>query len=156
MEYVAGTSLDRLLRGGRHLDKRGALTVAVGVAQALSHLHSVGMLHRDVKPENILIALDPSRTNAEQLEPGEFTADRVRLTDFGLARPVDQSASLAITRESSLLGSPLYMSPEQFANGPELDGRADLYSLGATLFHMLTGQAPFPTGSILERLHPCF
>jgi eukaryotic-like serine/threonine-protein kinase len=121
MEYIEGSSLGEVLRDGP-LDPFRALQVAKEVADALSAAHTAGVIHRDVKPENILL--------------DEF--DRVRLTDFGVARAIgggDHSNEL-------FTGTPKYMSPEQ-ANGDNLDSRTDIYSLGAVLYEMLSGRAPF-------------
>jgi eukaryotic-like serine/threonine-protein kinase len=121
MEYIEGSSLGEVLRDGP-LDPFRALQVAKEVADALAAAHTAGVIHRDVKPENILL--------------DEF--DRVRLTDFGVARVMgsgDNSNGL-------FTGTPKYMSPEQ-ANGDQLDSRTDVYSLGAVLYEMLAGKAPF-------------
>ncbi len=120
MEYIEGSSLGDVLRDGP-LEAFRALQIAKEVAEALAAAHAAGVIHRDVKPENILI--------------DEF--DRVRLTDFGVARATEGDTTGGI-----FTGTPKYMSPEQ-ANGDQLDTRTDIYSLGAVLFEMLAGKAPF-------------
>lgn len=120
MEYIEGNSLGDVLHQGP-LDQFRALQVAREVAEALGAAHEAGVIHRDVKPQNILL--------------DEF--DRVRLTDFGVASVLDGETSGGL-----FSGTPKYMSPEQ-ANGDQVDSRTDIYSLGAVLFEMLAGQAPF-------------
>ncbi len=128
LELVRGPSLDQIIaqmvaRGGPPLAE---IVAACGVALcgALAHAHRAGVIHRDVKPGNVLVA-----------EGG-----RLVLGDFGVARVADDDSSV-ITRTGALLGTPAFMSPEQ-ATGAELDARSDLYSLGATLYQMATGSLP--------------
>ncbi|MHC5019888.1 MAG: serine/threonine-protein kinase [Planctomycetota bacterium] len=126
MDLVEGASLDRLIDEGELSPRRVAKIIAQA-ARALQHAHSHGVLHRDVKPGNILVT--------EQ--------DDVRITDFGLAQTQDSTAEASrLTQAGAVLGTPAYLSPEQ-ANGDELDVRADVYSLGATLYEALTGEPPF-------------
>ena len=122
MEYVEGSSLSRKL-GHHRLELRRAVDYASQVLSALSHAHHSGVLHRDVKPSNILISAD----------------DRVKLTDFGIA---SLTADPGLTITGGTVGTLYYMSPEQMKALP-LDGRADLYSVGVTLYEMVTGQIPF-------------
>ena len=118
------------------LDERGvpfsavdAANIAYALAQALEHAHAEGLVHRDVKPENVFCA----------------RGGRVVLADFGLAKPMGKHATLA----TSLYGSPAYMAPEQFA-GKAADARSDLHALGATLFEMLAGAPPYDGASVAE------
>jgi len=129
MEFVAGRSLRALLDDRTKLGEGDALAVMADVCRALGDAHRQGIVHRDVKPENVLLIDDP---------PGF----RVKLTDFGLARQVEQSGSLNLTHDK-LIGTPLYMSPEQGQAGGQVDARTDVYALGATLFHVLAGRPPF-------------
>jgi serine/threonine-protein kinase len=130
MPFVPGESLrDRLLREGK-LPVPVALRLAREVADALDHAHRQGVIHRDIKPENILLS--------EQ---------HAVVADFGIARALDQAQSGNITQTGQTLGTPAYMSPEQAVGEAEIDGRADLYALGCTLFEMLTGQPPWSGGS---------
>ncbi len=122
MEYVEGSSLSRKL-GHHRLELWRAVDYASQVLSALSHAHHSGVLHRDVKPSNILISAD----------------DRVKLTDFGIA---SLTADPGLTITGGTVGTLYYMSPEQMKALP-LDGRADLYSVGVTLYEMVTGQIPF-------------
>ncbi len=124
MEYVAGRDLAKVLRDNpAGLEPKRALEIALEVLEGLQYAHEQGVLHRDVKPSNILIE-----------ESG-----RARLADFGLARLAGPGS---LTRTGVLLGTPEYMSPEQ-ADGQEPDRRSDLYSLGIVLYEMLTGRPPF-------------
>ena len=129
LEYVAGRDLGAVLAERKTLDERTALTLAGDVARALVDAHRLGVIHRDIKPENVLV------TEADGVLRG-------KLTDFGLARHIDETKSLALTRTGAVVGTPLYMAPEQCA-GRQTDARSDVYALGATLFHLLAGRPPF-------------
>lgn len=129
MQYVSGTDLASLLRAERPLGHDRALRIMGAVGEALDAAHASGLVHRDVKPNNILIHAGTP--------PG---ADRVQLTDFGLAR---RTASVSgLTRSGEVLGTALYMAPEQL-QGRNVDGRADIYALGCVLYECLTGHRPF-------------
>jgi serine/threonine-protein kinase len=125
-EYLRGCTLSHLLNGGRMLPEKDALAIASLVCEAIQYLHERGVIHRDLKPGNIMICRD--RT--------------IRIMDFGIA---SSSASRKITIGSSLashLGTPEYMTPEQVKN-ERTDERTDIYSLGVILYEMLTGVLPF-------------
>ncbi|HEX4965017.1 MAG TPA: serine/threonine-protein kinase [Thermoanaerobaculia bacterium] len=122
MEYVRGTNLKLLLQGEQALPLAFVLDVIAQVGDALDYAHSNRVVHRDVKPANILITTD----------------NKVKITDFGIAR-LDSSN---LTQEGQLLGTPNYMAPEQI-QGKEVDHRADLFSLGVVLYEMLTRHKPF-------------
>ncbi len=122
MEYVRGTNLKLLLQGEQPLTLRAVLDILSQIGDALDYAHANRVVHRDVKPANILIT-------------GE---SRVKITDFGIAR-LDSSN---LTQEGQLLGTPNYMAPEQI-QGREVDHRADLFSLGVVLYEMLTRHKPF-------------
>ncbi len=138
MEFVTGRTLSSLLTGDERLDESTALSVAADVARALEDAHTRGIIHRDIKPSNVLL-LDPP------LGSRQGTPPRAKLTDFGLARHVVDPESLAMTATGAVLGTPQYMAPEQSA-GRQVDARADIYALGATLYHMLVGRPPFLPG----------
>ena len=129
MPYVAGESLrSRLTREGQ-LPVADAVEIACEVANALAYAHRHGIVHRDIKPENIL------------LEGGH-----AMVADFGIARAISLVATegdLRLTSAGLALGTPIYMSPEQAAGHQQLDGRADIYSLGCVLYEMLAGEPPF-------------
>ena len=136
MEYVDGPSLHALLRRNGPLSPSRALSILWDVALALRHAHAAGIVHCDIKPGNILI--DRRGT--------------AKVTDFGLARAINRAGRSAL--EGTVAGTPDYISPEQvLAQRP--DQRSDLYSLGATLFEMLTGKSPFQgrPDSVLYRKH---
>jgi WD40 repeat protein len=119
MPLIDGTTLD-----GAALDLRGKITAMRHVALAIHHAHGQGIVHRDIKPSNLLYD----------------NQGRVYVTDFGLARRTDVSKRLTLTGE--VMGTPAYMPPEQ-ARGQEVDARSDVYSLGATLYELVCGRAPF-------------
>jgi serine/threonine protein kinase len=132
MEFVDGCDLRRWLNNRGQLDETTALDIVSDLCRALSSIHSRGMVHRDIKPENVLLS---NTTGSER--------PVVKLTDFGLARHVDQSDSLKLTQTGALLGTPYYMAPEQFKGTGELSSATDVYALGITLFELLAGRRPF-------------
>ncbi len=139
MEYVDGESVDRLLAREGRLPISQACSIARQAALGLQAAHAQGMAHRDIKPQNLMI--DGS--------------GRVKILDFGLSRfvldqPADQASRL--TTGHVVLGTPDYMAPEQARESRAADIRADIYSLGCTLYHMLAGRPPFPEGSVIEKL----
>jgi len=132
MELLPGSDLSRYTRASRLLPEPVVLRVAARVAHALAHAHQRGVLHRDIKPGNVM--LDLSR-------------DQVKVLDFGLARLDDAARS----RSGLLIATPAYMSPEQAA-GAALDARSDLYALGVMLYELLTGRLPFEAASMGQLL----
>ncbi|HEV8357823.1 MAG TPA: protein kinase [Gemmatimonadales bacterium] len=125
MPFIEGESLrDKLVRV-RVLPLEEALRIAREVADALEHAHRRGVVHRDIKPENILLS-----------------GDHAVVADFGIGRALDQVGADTLTRTGQALGTPQYMSPEQITGEREIDGRADVYSLGSVLYEMLTGIPP--------------
>jgi serine/threonine-protein kinase len=129
MEYVEGVTLRDLceLKGGARVDEQMAIYAVREVARALQHAETHRLVHRDVKPGNIMI----SRTGV------------VKLCDLGLAQRTDAAGKEGVKEEGVILGSPYYISPEQIEGRKDLDSRADIYSLGATLFHILAGRPVF-------------
>lgn len=137
LEYVEGRTLRDMLNKAGRLPVPLAVRLAAQVARALDHAHRFGITHRDVKPENIMVTLD----------------GRVKLMDLGIAKGTRERR---ITLTGALVGTPGYMAPEQVEGNP-VDGRADLYSLGMTLYEMVTGVLPFgaagdPVQSLVRRL----
>ena len=135
MQFIDGPSVAGLVSKQGALSPPEAVNIALGVARGLGAAHAKGLIHRDVKPDNILI----------EKERGE-----VKLTDFGLARAVEDEETL--TQIGEVLGTPGYIAPELSSSEGPVDHRCDLYSLGATLFHMLSGRAPFRGTSALATI----
>ena len=132
MAYISGDNL------AKRLHERGVLTVEEtrkilrDVGDALAYAHERGVVHRDIKPDNILL---------------DAVTGRPMVTDFGIARAMDGSGDSRLTATGMAIGTPAYMSPEQAAGEREIDGRSDLYSLGILGYQMLTGEPPFTAGS---------
>ncbi|HEX7464153.1 MAG TPA: protein kinase, partial [Actinomycetota bacterium] len=124
MEYVEAKTLADFLTGGSRIMPERAIELAESVCEALSVAHAAGIVHRDVKPANIMVARDGS----------------VKVTDFGIARLTTSADTIAQT--AAVLGTASYLSPEQ-AQGQPVDQRSDIYSLGAVLYEMVTGRPPF-------------
>jgi serine/threonine protein kinase len=136
MRFIDGPPLDVVLKAGV-LGIGDVIQVGLDVAGAMAHAHSRGVLHRDVKPSNLL-------------RDGE----RVVLTDFGLAKPTDSDDEGAMTESGDLVGTPLYMSPEQIlGDSGGIDGRSDVWALGVTLYELLIGRPPFSGTSAQSILH---
>ncbi|MFH2008562.1 MAG: protein kinase [bacterium] len=139
MELVEGEALSALLDRGEHLPWARALEIIIAVSKALQLAHERGIVHRDIKPSNLL--LDGSGA--------------VKVADFGLAKPVESESDSQLTQQGTVLGSPLYMSPEQ-GQGEPVDHRSDIYSLGAAFYHLLVGRPPFqaktPVGVIAKHM----
>lgn len=133
MEFLQGRDLLEHARPGHLLPVATVLSMGVRVAQALDYAHRQNVVHRDIKPANIMY---------------DAVADSVKVTDFGIARITDASR----TKTGLVLGTPSFMSPEQLA-GQRIDGRSDLYSLGVTLFQLLTGQLPLRGDSMAALMY---
>jgi serine/threonine-protein kinase len=141
MEYVPGIDLGRLLHERGALPVETACRYAAQLAQALWHISSLGLVHRDVKPGNVLVTEDGSA---------------VKLVDMGLARfdrPDWEAAASDLTKVGMMIGTPDYVAPEQIRDSRLADIRSDLYSLGCTFYHMLTGQAPFAGADSVAKMH---
>lgn len=149
MELVEGISLGELL------DRYGKLTVAdaahilAPVAQALAYAHSEGIIHRDVKPSNILLKrANPGAEHSVAIAPLPYPVIPL-LSDFGIARALDAPE---LTNAGRTIGTPAFMAPEQCAGSSDIDGRADVYALGAVLYRCLVGRPPF-AGTTTQILH---
>jgi hypothetical protein len=144
MEHVEGTGLAELVRGRGPLPPAEACDYARQAALGLQHAHERGMVHRDVKPHNLMLTPDGV----------------VKILDFGLARlphipdeaPTGETAPATLTGTGTVMGTADYIAPEQAADPRAADIRADVYALGCTLFHLLTGGPPFPGGGVLDKL----
>jgi serine/threonine protein kinase/Leucine-rich repeat (LRR) protein len=136
MEFVPGQSLAQVIQ------ERGKLPVALAceyvrqVAVGLQHAYEQGMVHRDIKPANLMVT----------------SAGQVKILDFGLARLASELPGGVATQEGYVLGTPDYIAPEQAEDSRQADIRADVYSLGCTLYHLLTDEPPFPTGTFLQKI----
>jgi serine/threonine-protein kinase len=135
MELLDGEDLGMRLRRERRLALEDALEIVEQVLVGLGAVHETGILHRDLKPDNVLLARRPGR------------GPIVKIVDFGMSKldpPEGSTAPLALTAQGIALGTPLYMSPEQARASRDLDARSDVFSVGAILFECLTGRPPFP------------
>ena len=134
MQYVPGKSLQQRIDSEGPLDTKEIVRIGMQVAQALACAHAQGVIHRDVKPANILL---------------ENGVERVRVSDFGLAQVADD---VSMTRSGVIAGTPQFMSPEQ-TRDETIDGRSDLFSLGSVMYAMCTGHSPFRSETVLGVLH---
>ncbi|MBE7463746.1 MAG: protein kinase [Planctomycetes bacterium] len=131
LEYISGNDLGAALTQRDNFAEAQALAIVLAAAKGIEYAHKKGLIHRDIKPANIMLTAEGT----------------VKVMDFGLARQrFDADHSLTLT--GVVMGTPHYMSPEQVDGSVDLDGRSDIYSLGVTLFHMLTGRPPFIGGNL--------
>ena len=150
LEYMSGGSLEKRL-SGKPLHPRQAAELVETLAWAVDHAHGHGIIHRDLKPANILISGEGrgARGEREQAKEVGLAGFIPKISDFGLAK--QENADL--TSVGNVLGTPSYMAPEQAAGAVNAVGpAADIYSLGAILYEMLTGRPPFVSASVLETL----
>jgi hypothetical protein len=138
MEHLDGFDLERVVRAEGPLPPGRVLRIMRQAADALGEAHALGLIHRDVKPGNLLLCERGGRP------------DFVKVLDFGLVRELDPTASPALSKAESLQGTPLYMSPEQILAPADIDGRSDLYSLGAVAYFLLTGEPVFTGRNVVE------
>jgi serine/threonine-protein kinase len=136
MEFIEGASLYDIIAQERVLGVERSLYFMQDVTRGLAHAAELGVVHRDIKPSNILIRKDGI----------------AKLTDFGLARVIDETAETSLTHEGMTVGTVEYIAPEQARDSRAADVRSDIYSLGCTWFHMLTGAPPFSQGSLREKM----
>lgn len=134
MELVEGPNLARRLDDHGRMGDQELLPVARGIAEGLAAIHQLGIIHRDIKPDNILI--DPMGTP--------------KISDLGLARMVDDADAQGLTATGMVLGTPTYISPEAIRDSGSADAKSDIYSLGVTLYHLLAGRPPFTGKGISE------
>jgi hypothetical protein len=148
MPLLRGETLAQRLQRCKHIPLREVLRIGREVAEGLAAAHQRNLIHRDIKPGNIwLEAHLPARASWTADEPAaESEGGRVKVLDFGLARPADDTP---VTLEGNTVGTPAYMAPEQ-ARGERVDGRCDLFSLGCVLYHLATGVSPFHRPSQAE------
>jgi serine/threonine protein kinase len=136
MEYVEGTTLGRLVQQGGPLPVAQACDYVRQAALGLQHAHRKGMVHRDVKPDNLMLTPDGT----------------VKVLDFGLASLTADSEASGLSHPDAIMGTPDYMAPEQAQEAHTADNRADVYSLGCTLYYLLTGEVPYPASTTLRRI----
>jgi serine/threonine-protein kinase len=135
MEFVEGTDLKRKLRAaGRKLPLGDVLRYCLQISEALAYAHSMGIVHRDIKPANLMLT-------------GE---DQVKVTDFGIAKMIEQTQSPDSTQVGQVMGTPLYMSPEQ-VRGNNVDSRSDIYSMAIVFYELATGRPPFTEGDLARQ-----
>lgn len=136
LEYIDGIDVQQLVSKRGRLPVRRSLEIVTQVAAALQHAYERGIVHRDIKPSNLLIRKD----------------GLVKLADMGLARAIDETIEAGITHAGMTVGTVDYISPEQGSDSKQADIRSDLYSLGCSWYHMLTGEVPYPEGTAVDRL----
>jgi serine/threonine protein kinase len=133
MEYIDGAALDDILKVKGALPPLQVIRIFLEICKALKYAHDLNIIHRDIKPGNIMITRE----------------SEVKLADFGLAKSIDEPDKHQ-KNSGQIFGTPHYMSPEQFIDSAGIDHRSDLYSLGATIYHIVTGKLPFETESLPE------
>lgn len=141
MEYLDGRDLDAVITDTGPLPIDAAIEYVLQASEALAEAHSLGIIHRDLKPSNLFLS---RRADGSPM---------IKVIDFGIAKSIDDVENAGApftTAANAVLGSPLYMSPEQMRAAPHIDARTDIWALGATLHCLVTGAAPFPGASILE------
>ncbi|MBI3267976.1 MAG: serine/threonine protein kinase [Planctomycetes bacterium] len=134
MEFVEGETLKKMLERKKAVESMECLRYGIQVAKALEHAHGIGIIHRDIKPANLLLQKDGV----------------VKVADLGLAKNLREAGTSGITADGMAIGTPNYMPPEQVVDARSVDHRADIYALGATLHHALTGEVPFASKNVLE------
>jgi serine/threonine-protein kinase len=141
MEYVEGPTIKDHLDKNQTFEEKEAVRIVLAIAEALKHAHERGLIHRDIKPENVILTRDGG----------------VKLADLGLARITDDE-KWGLSEAGMAIGTPYYISPEQVRGQTNIDIRADIYSLGATLYHMVTGRVPYggetPTEVMRKHVDP--
>lgn len=148
MEYLEGRNLAEVIRTEGPLAPARSVPILSQVLSALSAAHAAGVVHRDVKPDNIMLVSE----EIDDDEDGPKTRLRAKLCDFGVAEIQGVAADSRLTMSGFVVGTPDYLAPEQ-ARGAEVDGRADLYSVGVMLFEMLTGRTPFDGDTAITVMH---
>lgn len=140
MELVAAPTMRVVLEREGHLSPERVVWLMIEICSGIDAAHRQGIVHRDLKPENIII-LPPSDARAYE---------SVMILDFGIAKPLNLTREQVLTEPGTLLGTLFYISPEQLRGDEDVDARADIYSLGAVAYELLTGKPPFPGMSVAE------
>ena len=143
MDWIDGISLANKIKRDRHLPVGEAIAVFIQITEALAHAHERKVVHRDLKPDNVMLSRDDEGRT------------QIRLVDFGIAKVLSDESNLlkeALTQTGVVVGTPTYMAPEQ-ARGETIDGRSDIYSLGCLMYYSLTGKPPFLGATIIDTMH---
>ena len=143
MDWIDGISLAHKIKRDSHLPVREAIAVFIQITEALAHAHERKVVHRDLKPDNVMLSRDDEGRT------------QIRLVDFGIAKVLSDESNLlkeALTQTGVVVGTPTYMAPEQ-ARGETVDGRSDIYSLGCLMYYSLTGKPPFLGATIIDTMH---
>jgi serine/threonine protein kinase len=138
MEHLEGTDLSRRIHDGGPMDPVEACSCVLDACEALAEAHAAGIVHRDLKPANLFLT---TRSDGSAC---------VKVLDFGISKLIDVEGGHELTTTAAVMGSPLYMSPEQIRSSRAVDARADIWALGVILFHLLTGELPFRAESRYE------
>jgi eukaryotic-like serine/threonine-protein kinase len=141
MEYLEGTDLANWLRTSGRLAPQQAAEFLLQAAEALAEAHAIGIVHRDLKPANLFVTRRPDGSS------------RVKVLDFGISKQAPGLGASTITQGTALVGTPLYMSPEQLQASKQIDQRTDIWGLGVILYELLTGEAPFTGDTMPEVVH---
>jgi serine/threonine-protein kinase len=141
MEYLPGVTLDRLIRMETTIPPARVVHILQQVCESLAEAHDIGLIHRDIKPPNIMLCRKGMK------------ADFVKVLDFGLARELAVEENSGLPAPQVIHGTPLYIAPERLLNAPVIDARSDIYSLGVVAFNLLTGKDVFTGRSSVELCH---
>jgi serine/threonine protein kinase len=138
MEFLDGADLSRVVQATGSISIEESVHFVLQACEAIAEAHSLGIIHRDLKPQNLFVT---RRVDGRPL---------IKVLDFGISKTIDTQSGLSLTRTSSIMGSPLYMSPEQMRSSKNVDVRSDIWALGVILYELLTGRVPFEAEAIPE------
>jgi serine/threonine-protein kinase len=138
MELLEGLDLGKVLLDHGRLDTKRAVDLVLQACDAIAEAHSLGIVHRDIKPTNLFITRRPDGT------------DMIKVLDFGIAKAAQAGTEMVLTQTQSMLGTPAYMSPEQMRSARTVDPRSDIWSIGCVLYEVVEGHAPFEASNFAE------